>query len=117
MPKTLHYTMTMAIKVVISDDEAAQLEEAFTAIDAGTTKRHIADQQKTGMGLPLEARIDRLTRAVIREGSREFLIEEFPPSFSFSPAKVTQVIVPRIKKAAEEDCLCGLSKDHSDECR
>lgn len=116
MPKTFHFKTTFDTKVVLQDQDLADLQEILGAVDSGTSQAHLDDQKRTGKGLPLDQRIALVARATIRHGLLLLLPDEFPEGYSFSPAKVTQVVIPRIQKAACEDCMCGLSKDHADEC-
>jgi len=107
MPKTFHFQTTFDTKVVIQDADLEVLQKYLAEIDAGTSKDHLADQKRTGMGQPLDQRIALLARATLRNGVSELLPPEYPEGYSFSPAKVTQVVIPRIEEVAKQVPYCG----------
>lgn len=116
MTKTFHFKTTFDTKLVLQEKDLEEVQKLLAKVDAGTSKDHLADQKRSGMGKSLDERIALVARATIRNAVAELLAEEFPEGYSFSPAKVTQVVIPRIQAAAEECTGEGTCKCQSDDC-
>lgn len=104
MPKTFHFKTTFDTKLVLQDKDLEAVQKLLAEVDAGTSPSHLDDQKRTGVGLRLDQRIVLMARATIRNAVVELMAEEFPEGYSFSPAKVTQVVVPRIVEASRAEC-------------
>lgn len=114
MPKTFHFTATFDVKLVLQEKDLEEVQKLLSAVDSDSSHAAKIDQKRTGMGKSLDERIVLMARATLRNGVAELLAEEFPEGYSFSPAKVTQVVIPRIEtttKARHEQLIkcpeCG----------
>lgn len=98
MPKTFHFKTTFDTKLVLQDSDLAAIEKGLAAIDNGEDN---AEKARTGCGKFLDERIAMMARAQLRGGVAFLLEEESSEAYTHSPAKVTQVVIPRIEKASQ----------------
>jgi len=101
MPKTFHMNIAFAARIVLSDEECAEAAKYREKSLAGTQGKQAQAIAMATQGLPMDAYIAMTLKHALRDTIAD--IADDDDKMSISPAKVTQVVIPRIEKSA---CAC-----------
>jgi len=126
MPKTFHMNVAFDVRIVLTDEDCTEAEKYREKSLQGTQGKQAKALAVATQGLPLDAYIAMTLKHALRDTIAEMADEE--DLMSISPAKVTQVVIPRIEthhkahalaklQAVSEECTGeGTCKCQSDVC-
>lgn len=100
MPKTFHMNVSFDTRIVLSDEDCAEAEKYREKCLAGAQGKQAQALAMSTHGQPLEAYIAMTLKHALRDTVAD-MAEENNGLMTISPAKVTQVVIPRIQEAAK----------------